>query len=184
MKNKFNKWLVGICAASVLLAGCVSRPISNPAPSHVVSIIGSGKKLGVTQDPLTQMYQLGYASLFGGLLTVPVTVSYDPTHTNELNMRTPNVVARYEIGSKATFFGSAGSTYTVAVGTEACNTLLGGQSPPMNLGYWTNSAIGLSQTLPANSGTLPSDTSTTTTSTNGVVTSVVSKIVNQSAPGF
>ena len=164
--------------------GCASRPVSNPAPSHVVSIVGSGKKLGITQDPLTQLYQLGYASVFGGLLTVPVTFGFDQAHTNMLVIRTPNVVARYEIGGKATFFGSAGTTYTVAVGTEACNTLLGGQSPPMNLGYWTNSAVGLSQTLPANSGSLPANTTTTSTGTNGVVTTVKSVVVNQGVPGF
>jgi len=172
-------------ATATLSTGCVSRPITNPAPSHVVSIVGSGKKLGVTQDPLTQLYQLGYASVFGGLLTVPVVSSIEGAGTNQLLvMHTPDVVARYEIGGKATFFGSAGSTYTVAVGSGACNTLLGGQSPPVNVGYWTNSAVGLSQTLPANSGSLPANTTTTSTGTNGVVTTVKSVVVNQGVPGF
>jgi hypothetical protein len=57
---------------------------------------------------------------------------------------------------------------TFAVGQNAVNTLLGGQHIPINGSYWTNSATGLSQSLPISGTGQPLAVSTTTTGTNSI----------------
>ena len=56
---------------------------------------------------------------------------------------------------------------TFAVGPNAVGTLLGGQHPPINSPYWTNSSTGVS-TLPISGTGQPLAVSTTTTGTNSI----------------
>lgn len=145
MKNRFNKWtlgLVAICASLVLFTGC-GTPTSlatRPVTTHVIQVTGSGKKLGVVEDPVTGQYSLGYQSIIVGVTTVPVTTAVDTN--GAVRFIEPDVVTSYEIAGKNGIFGSAGSTYTVAVGKEGVATLLGGNHPPVNEGFYgTNNTM-------------------------------------------
>jgi hypothetical protein len=135
-----------LAAIAGLAAGCAATPLATrPVTSHVVHIAGSGKKLGLVQDPVTGQYSLGYQSLFIGVTTVPITTAMDTNGT--LRFIEPDAVASYEIAGKGGYFGAAGSTYTVAVGPNAVQTLIGGQHLPINSQLWTNSSVNLA-TLP------------------------------------
>lgn len=129
---------IGLCA---LLSGCVASPLAtHPVTTHVVHIAGSGKKLGVVQDPVTGQYSLGYQSIFVGVTTVPITTAMDTNGV--VQFIEPDAVASYEVAGKNGIFGSAGSTYTVAVGQGAVQTMLGGQHVPINgQFYGTNNIV-------------------------------------------
>jgi hypothetical protein len=149
---------------AALAAGCAATPLATkPVTSHVVHIAGSGKKLGLVQDPVTGQYSLGYQSLFIGVTTVPITTAMDTNGT--LRFIEPDAVASYEVAGKGGYFGAAGSTYTVAVGPNAVQTLIGGQHLPINSQLWTNSSLNLA-TLPATaSATAPVTGNATTAAT-------------------
>ena len=154
MKNKIASSLIlGLFAiAAVFMSGCAATPLATkPVSTHVVHIAGSGKKLGLVQDPVTGQYSLGYQSIFVGVTTVPITTAMDTNGT--IHFIEPDAVASYEIAGKGGYFGSAGSTYTVAVGPNAVQTLLGGQHVPINGTYWTNQAA--NATLPLTTVTTP-----------------------------
>ena len=137
---------------AALLSACAATPLATkPVSTHVVHIAGSGKKLGLVQDPVTGQYSLGYQSIFVGVTTVPITTAMDTNGT--IHFIEPDAVASYEIAGKGGYFGSAGSTYTVAVGPNAVQTLLGGQHVPINGTYWTNQAA--NATLPLTTVTTP-----------------------------
>lgn len=136
--------------AAALAAGCSSTTLATrPVTTHVVQVVGSGKKLGLVQDPVTAQYSLGYQSILIGLMTVPITTAMDTN--GAVKYLVPDAVASYEIAGKAGFFGGAGSTYTVAVGPNAVGTLLGGQHPPINGALWTNLNINVTSLPLANS---------------------------------
>jgi hypothetical protein len=136
---KFNKSLTGLVAiaAVALFTGCQATSLATrPVSTHVVHIAGSGKKLGIVQDPVTGQYSLGYQSIFIGVTTVPITTAQDTNGT--IHFIEPDAVASYEIAARPGLFGTAGSTYTVAVGPNAVQTLLGGQHQPINGVLWVN----------------------------------------------
>ena len=155
--------ITAACAlAAALLTGCASN--TNLKTPHVYQASGKGIKFGVVQDPVTGQYSFGFQSLYAGGMIVPINVS---VNTNgQVNAIVPDAVMSYEIGGKGTFFGSADSTVTFAVGPNAVQTLLGGQHIPVNSPYWTNSATGLSTSLPTATTTTPTVTSTSATGTN------------------
>lgn len=143
-----------VLATVILGTGCASN--TNLKTPHVFQASGKGIKLGIVQDPVTGQYSLGYQSIFAGAMVVPINVS---VNTNgEVNAIVPDAVMSYELSGKPTFFGSGGSTVTFAVGPNAVGTLLGGQHPPINSPYWTNSSTGVS-TLPVNGAVTPTVTS-------------------------
>jgi len=150
--------LVGVAACvlatAILGTGCASN--TNLKTPHVYQASGKGIKLGVVQDPVTGQYSLGYQSIFAGAMVVPINVAVGTN--GEVSAVVPDAVMSYEISGKPTFFGSGGSTVTFAVGPNAVGTLLGGQHPPINAPYWTNSSTGVS-TLPINGAVTPTVTS-------------------------
>ena len=176
MKNTFSKIGSSVTLAAVaatLVAGCASG--LNTKTAHVFQAGGKGIKCGVVQDPVTGQYSLGYQSLYLGTMMVPI-FAVESTNGGPVIVTTPDAVMSYEVGGKGTFFGSGSSTCTFAVGSNAVQTLLGGQHVPINSPYWTNSAAGLSSSLPLNSTVTPTVTSTITT-TNGTSTTVQAPIV-------
>ena len=139
--------LAAVAALALTQAGCTATNLATkPVSTHVVHIAGSGKKLGLVQDPVTGQYSLGYQSVFVGVTTIPITTAQDTNGT--IRFIEPDVVTSYEIAGKGGFFGSAGSTYTVAVGTQAVQTLLGGAHVPINGTYWTNQAANHTLAVP------------------------------------
>lgn len=150
-----------VLAAITLASGCASDP--NKHTSRVVGGAGKGYKIGIGENAVSQLYELGLQDVDMAAMVVPITeiISSNGVAT----VVTPDAILSAEYGGKATFFGSGSSTYTIAVGVNACNTLLGGMHMPINSPYWTNSAVGLSQTLPA-----ASPTTTSITNSNGTAT--------------
>jgi hypothetical protein len=137
-----------LCASVVLFTGCAATPLATkPVTTHVVHIAGSGKKLGIVQDPVTGQYSLGYQSIFVGVTTVPITTAMDTNGV--VHFIEPDAVASYEIAGKNGIFGSAGSTYTVAVGENAVQTILGGQHSPVNAGFYGTNNIVTSSPQPS-----------------------------------
>ena len=174
MKNKIvSTFLCGLCASAlILMPGCASG--LNSKTAHVFQGAGKGLKLGVVQDPVTGQYSLGYQSLYLGTMLVPI-FAVQSTNGGPVVVTTPDAVMSYEVGGKGTFFGSASSTCTFAVGPNAVGSLLGGQHLPINSPYWTNSATGNS-TLPLN-GTVTPTVASTVTNTNGSSSTVQAPIV-------
>ena len=165
MKKLFTSIGVAACvlATAILGTGCASN--TNLKTPHVFQASGKGIKVGIVQDPVTGQYSLGYQSIFAGAMVVPINVAVGTN--GEVSAVVPDAVMSYEISGKPTFFGSGGSTVTFAVGPNAVGTLLGGQHPPINSPYWTNSSTGVS-TLPISGTGQPLAVSTTTTGTNSI----------------
>lgn len=148
--------LTVLTAVTMLFTGCQATSLAaHPVTTHVVHIAGSGKKLGIVQDPVTGQYSLGYQSIFVGVTTVPITTAQDTNGV--VHFIEPDAVASYEIAGKNGIFGSAGSTYTVAVGQSAVQTLLGGQHLPVNGEFYsTNNVIPVQVSIPTVTTPVPS----------------------------
>jgi hypothetical protein len=155
-----------LAAGALAAAGCASN--LNLKTPHVYQASGKGIKFGVVQDPVTGQYSIGCQSLYAGGMLVPITVAVGTN--GQVNAVVPDAVMSYEIGGKGTFFGSAESTVTFAVGPNAVATVLGGQHAPINEPYWTNAASGLTSSLPLSSTVTPATASTTTQGTNSSAT--------------
>jgi hypothetical protein len=179
MKKMFRKingsgiTLGAACGLAIitLALGCSTDP--NKKTVRVFQAAGSGRKVGLVQDPVTGQYSLGYQSVILAGMIVPITIT---TTSNGVVATCPDAVMSYEVGAKPYFFGSAECTITCATGANAVQTLLGGQHVPINEPYWTNSATGLASSLPLNSTVTPTVTSTITT-TNGSVSATTPIVI-------
>lgn len=116
-------------------SGCAT----SPSKSHIVHIAGVGTKGGIVQDPVTGMYSLGLQRVQADLLTIPIMFSTNKDGTIVVIL--PDVVASYEVSSHSPIFGNVGATMTMATGTNAVWTVLGGQHQPINEGVGTGSNI-------------------------------------------
>jgi hypothetical protein len=177
MKKTFLSLGFAACAALTLTlaTGCASDP--NKHTARVIGGAGKVLKAGIGENPITGLYELQLADGDAAAMVVPLIYRADTNSPSGLTVIVPDAVLSAEYGGKATFFGSGSSTYTIAVGPNAVNTLLGGMHVPINSPYWTNSAVGLSQSLPLGSpttisaagSTISSQTPITATiTTNGV----------------
>jgi|GEM_PF-2577986 len=127
-------------AIATLFAGCSSTDLlKHPSTTHIVDAKLSVKKLGAVQDPVSGQYSLGYQSGFVGLTTIPITTAMDTNGT--IHFIVPDATISYEVGGKSGIFGSGGSTYTLAVGQNAVQTLLGGQHFPINGGFYSTNNV-------------------------------------------
>lgn len=125
--------LLALAAVALLMAvgtGCATAPSSG----HVIRAVATGTKLGVTQNPVTGAYELGFERIQTELITTPVLF------TNG-GYVSPDVVSGYEVSSHSAVFGNVGLTSTMAVGTNAVATMLGGQHTPINAGVGTGSNL-------------------------------------------
>ena len=123
MKNPFLK-IAAVAAtllSAVIFTGCASN--TNLKTPHVYQASGKGIKFGLVQDPVTGQYSFGFQSLYAGGMVVPINVAVGTN--GEVNAVVPDAVMSYEIGGKGTFFGSADSTVTFAVGPNAVQTIPG-----------------------------------------------------------
>ena len=162
MKNMITSIGVALVAAVTIALGTGCANQLNGRTAHVFQASGKGIKFGIVQDPVTGQYSFGYQSIFAGAMVVPIMAVQD-TNGGPVQITTPDAVMSYELGGKGTFFGSGDSTVTFAVGPNAVQTILGGQHPPINSPYWTNSASGLSTTLPTVGSPTPVAVSTSGT---------------------
>lgn len=109
-----------------LTVGCVHAP----AKSHVVHVVATGTKFGITENPATQLYELGLTRFQAEVTTVPIM--WATNKDGSIYVVIPDVVTRYEVQGKNTTFGGAGLTSTLATGTNAVNTAVGGTVAPIN----------------------------------------------------
>jgi hypothetical protein len=164
MKKLFSVLTIAALSLAVIVLGTGCASNLNSTTTHVFQASGKGIKFGIVQDPVTGQYSLGYQSIFAGAMIVPI-MAVQGTNGGPVTITTPDAVMSYELGGKGTFFGSGNSTVTFAVGPNAVASLLGGMHYPINTPYWTNSASGLSTTLPINGTIQPATTSTLGTNT-------------------
>lgn len=132
-KNIMNKIksLLTVAVISVsILAGCAT----NPSKSHIVRGVGTGTSLGISQNPGTGLYELGFKRAQIEFVTIPVVF------TNGVFV-VPDVNSRYEVSTHSAVFGNAALTSTLATGTNAVNTAVGGTTPPINTGVGTGSNL-------------------------------------------
>lgn len=102
--------------------GCVGR---SPSSGHIVRIDAVGTKVGIGQNPATGVYELGIMRVQTELTTIPVFF------TNG-EYRVAPAVMSYEANAHSAVFGNAAVTSTIATGSNAVNSTLGGQHPPIN----------------------------------------------------
>ncbi len=104
----------------IALVGCAHTP----SKSHVVHVVATGTKFGITENPATQLYELG--------LVTTVPIMWATNRDGTIYVVIPDVVTRYEVQGKNTTFGGAGLTSTLATGTNAVGTAVGGTVAPIN----------------------------------------------------
>jgi len=158
-----------------IATGCGTDP--NRKAVRVFQAAGAGRKLGIVQDPVTGQYSLGYQSITAGAMIVPIEWTIASNGVPQVTV--PDAAASFEIGAKPYFFGSAAQTMTFAVGSNAVQTLLGGNHPPINEPYWTNSYSAPPTSLPLTATPVPTVTTlsiSTLTGTNGVSQSLTNLV--------
>ncbi len=163
MKTFFYSIGAGLSLLAITcLTGCANLSLAQkPATTHVVQVTGKVLKGGLVEDPVTGQYSLGYESGYLTVITVPISLAQNTN--GEIYYAVPDVAQSYEVTGKNGLFGSAGSTYTVAVGQRGVSTLLGGQHLPVNEGIYGTNNVMVYQAAPS----LASSTVPVTVSTSG-----------------
>jgi hypothetical protein len=124
--------LILACLIPVFLVGCaLPKDVA-----HVYHLSGDGTSLGITQNPATQAYELGLKRVHTTMTIVPVI--WSTNNVGGLVAIVPDSVISDEINGRSTIFGGAGGTITVAVGSNAVQSILGGGHQPINAGSGTN----------------------------------------------
>lgn len=123
-----------VCASVLFTVLAFAGCATNPSKSHVVRAVATGTKFGVTQNPTTGVYELGLQRVQAEIVTIPVFF------TNGV-FSIPDVVSRYEVSTHSAVFGNAALTSTMATGTNAVSTQVGGVTPPINAGVGTGSNL-------------------------------------------
>ncbi len=116
-----------------MFTGCGGLPKD---VAHVYTISGDGTSMGITQNPATQLYELGLKRIHTHLTIVPIVFQTNAAGT--ITAVIPDTVVSDEINGRNSIFGGAGGTITVATGTNAVQTMLGGGHVPINEGSGTN----------------------------------------------
>lgn len=127
----------GKVAALVALFLCLLLPTGchlNPSTGHVIRVVATGTKLGLSQNPSTGVYELGIQRVQTEVTTVPVFL------TNG-EFKIPPTVLRYEVNTHSAIFGNAALTSTMATGSNAVATAVGGATPPINNGTGTGNNL-------------------------------------------
>jgi hypothetical protein len=123
---------------AVALALCIAPLVVachlNPSAGHIIRIVGTGGKLGITQNPVSGVYELGFQRVQSELTFIPVF------ETNG-HYSVPDAVLRYEANAHSSIFGNSAVTSTMATGTNACATAIGGASLPINIGTGTSNNL-------------------------------------------
>lgn len=134
MKTKLTMPVLVACAcvAATALTGCKSTPDTT---SHIWQIGGTGTKAGIVQDPITGMYSVGLQRVQIVNTIIPCRVITNSA--GEQKFITPDVNASYEVSGHNAIFGNVGLTETLATGTNAVATILGGNHQPINANVGT-----------------------------------------------
>lgn len=123
--------------ALIILLGLFATGCKLPNDvAHVYTISADGTSLGVTQNPATQAYELGLKRVHTHVSIIPIM--WQSTSNGLMVAVIPDTVVSDEINARSGIFGGAGGTITVATGTNAVATLLGGGHVPINEGTGTN----------------------------------------------
>lgn len=117
------------------LCGCAL----NPSKSHVIHIGAVGTKIGIVQDPISGMYSLSAQRVQADLITIPIM--FTTNKAGDVVVIIPDVVHSFEVNAHNAVFGNVSTTTTMATGTNAVHTTLGGQHQPINAGVGTGSNL-------------------------------------------
>jgi hypothetical protein len=125
--------LMLLMAVSVLALGTAGCQTS-PSKSHVIRAVATGTKAGITQNPTTGVYEFGLQRVQTEIITVPVFFTNGVWYA-------PDVVSRYEVNTHSAVFGNANLTSSLATGSNAVNTAVGGTTPPINSNTGTSNML-------------------------------------------
>lgn len=117
--------------AASLLSGCAGLPHDT---AHVYRLDATGNKLAVSQNPVTGLYEVGWQRVQSEYTQVPVIWTNGTFYI-------PTTLMRYEANAHSAVFGNAAVTATMATGTNAVETQLGGGYPPINSGTGTSNNL-------------------------------------------
>lgn len=128
--SKTSMLLTIAAVALALSSGCAG----SPSKSHVVKADAQGTKFGIGQNPATGMYELQLWRGSAEVVTIPVWFTNGVYYTAD-------VVSRYELSGHSPVFGNVAVTSTLATGSNAVNTAVGGTTPPINANFGTGAKI-------------------------------------------
>ena len=126
--------LLSIAALVTLTACQSSRPVTS-----VFAVGGVATKIGIVQDPATGQYSLGAQR--GQAVFARIPIVYSTNDVGGITAVVPDTIISYEVNAHSGIWGNAQSTWTLATGTNAVQTLLGGQHLPINTATGTGSVI-------------------------------------------
>lgn len=121
----------------VVASGCASDPAKLQNKRRVIAGSGAVTSLGISENPMTGLYEA--ALKHGAMSFLVVPSEYNATNGT---WSTPDAVMSYEPQGRNGIFGVAGATTTIAVGSNAVNTLLGGAHYPINQNLVGSTNIG------------------------------------------
>lgn len=125
--------LIALLLLPALLCGC---NFNRKDVAHVWTASQDGTTVGVTENPTTQLYELGVKRVHSHITMIPII--FETNAMGNIRAVIPDVVVSDEINARSGIFGGAGGTITVATGTNAVQTILGGQHQPINTATGTN----------------------------------------------
>lgn len=111
----------------------------NPSKSHVIHVGTVGTKAGISQNPITGVYELSLQRVQADLVSVPIM--FTTNRNGDVVVIIPSLVQSWEVNAHNAIFGNVSSTETMATGDNAVQTTLGGQHQPINAGVGTGSNI-------------------------------------------
>jgi hypothetical protein len=129
MKKLFTSIGVAVIAlATVTLTGCATA--INTKDVTKITVTQTGIKIG--QNPATQVYELMVGRSQVEYVKVPTGLNGTNAQPSDASV-IPQFASSYEMNGHSAVFGNAAMTTTIATGgTNAVNTIIGGEHQPIN----------------------------------------------------
>ncbi|HXI73469.1 MAG TPA: hypothetical protein VNN22_24260 [Verrucomicrobiae bacterium] len=129
MKTKIKLLIAATAALAItLVTGCATAV--NTKDVTKVTVTQTGIKIG--QNPATQVYELMVGRSQVEYVKVPTGLNGTNAQPSDASV-IPQFTSSYEMYGHSAVFGNAAMTTTVATGgTNAVNTIIGGQHEPIN----------------------------------------------------
>lgn len=118
-----------------LLTGCGG--ILPKDVAHVMNFTEDGTKVHIGQNAVTQMPELSVGREQADVTVIPIVFQTNAV-SGQISAVVPDVVMSYEFNGRNATFGGMSGTITVATGTNAVATILGGGHVPINAGTGTS----------------------------------------------
>ena len=129
MKTKIKLLIAATAALAItLVTGCATA--INTKDVTKITVTQTGIKIG--QNPATQVYELMVGRSQVEYVKVPTGLNGTNAQPSDASV-IPQFASSYEMNGHSAVFGNAAMTTTIATGgTNAVNTIIGGQHEPIN----------------------------------------------------